>query len=216
VANPRPKHLVVEDNDQKGAVIGLMRHNGVPWPPFEDDGWPVYIYVAGSTDGVLKKSTLSTRFKESGLQTLGIITDADDNFPARWNRVKSFCQEVFAAVPTDCPDGGLILTNGGKKFGAWIMPDNKSSGMIETFCRMLIPNKAAPIWGHATAAAGQARTLGAPFRDVHVEKAHVATWLAWQDPPGERMGTAITMKVLDPAALSAAAFVKWFKELYEV
>jgi hypothetical protein len=79
----RPKHLVVEDHDQKGAVIGLMRHNGVVWPRDEAAGWPVYIHVGNSADEVLKRSSLSVRYKESNLRTLGVMVDADDEFEGR-------------------------------------------------------------------------------------------------------------------------------------
>jgi len=212
---PHPKHLVVEDNDQKGAVIGLMRHHGVEWPQ-DENGWPVYIHVGNSAEEVLKRSTLSTRFKESGLQTLGIILDADEEFDARWQRIRAFCDDNFTRVPPQFPRQGLILQGSGTRFGAWVMPDNSSRGMIETFCMALVPSAAAQIWEAAVSSAAAARELGAPFRKVHTEKAQICTWLAWQDPPGERMGTAITRKILDPEAPSAAPFVAWFRELYEV
>jgi hypothetical protein len=141
------------------------------------------IHVGYSTDEVFKRSALSVRFKESGLRTLGIILDADDEFDARWNRVRDFCLLYFATVPARCPDDGLALETDGKRFGAWIMPDNKSCGMIETFCKSLVPNDAATIWKHALSSVVDAKQKGAPFRDVHVEKANIYTWLAFQDPP---------------------------------
>jgi hypothetical protein len=88
--------------------------------------------------------------------------------------------------------------------------------MIETFCKFLIPDEAATIWQYALSVAGTAKQQGAPFREVHTEKANIHTWLAWQDPPGERMGSAITKKILDPNAPYAAPFSAWFKRLYEV
>lgn len=216
MAFPRPKQLVVEDNDQKGAVIGLMRHHGIPWPRQEEAGWPVYIDVGNSAEEVVKKSSLSARLKTSGLSTLGIMLDADDVFESRWASIRAFCLDNFAVVPTSCPADGLVLSENGKRFGAWIMPDNKSGGMLETFCKALVPPDMQHIWNLATQSANHARTKGATFHDVHTEKAHIYTWLAWQHPPGERMGTAISKKILNPVSPAAAPFVAWFKRLYEL
>jgi Protein of unknown function (DUF3226) len=216
VALPRPKQLVVEDNDQKGAVIGLMRHHGIPWPREEEAGWPIYIDVGNSAEEVLKKSSLSARLKTSGLSTLGIMLDADDVFDSRWATIRAFCVENFTSVPSNFPADGLVLSEGGKRFGAWVMPDNRSGGMIETFCRALVPSHMENLWEHAVTSASQAKSKGAPFHDVHTEKAHMYAWLAWQHPPGERMGTAISKKLLNPISPTALPFVAWFKRLYEL
>jgi hypothetical protein len=216
VSISRPKFLVVEDHDQRGAVIGLMRHF-IPWPRNEEDGWPIYIDIGNSADEILRHASLSTRFKSSDLTALGVIVDADDNFVGRWDSLRRFCVTFFNHVPEDFPADGLILRNDeGKGFGAWIMPDNQSRGMIETFCKLLIPTAGEPIWNFALRTTAQAKDYGAPYRDAHEEKANIHTWLSWQDPPGERMGSAITKKILDPGAESANAFVKWFRKLYGV
>jgi hypothetical protein len=115
------------------------------------------------------------------------------------------------------PETGLILCdNNGVRFGAWIMPDNKSGGMVETFCRCMVPTAAEPLWQFAETSFRESQNHGASWRDVHMEKVHIHTWLAWQDPPGERMGAAITKRILDHTAAACQPFVQWFRDLYQL
>lgn len=207
--------MLVEDTDQRGAVIGLMRHH-IPWP-HEPASWPVTIEIKGSSDQVLDFEEIDTRLLGSGLRALGIVFDADDKFDTRWGKLKEFCARRFNNVPKEFPEGGLIIANSaGLRFGAWIMPDNKSVGMLEHFCKLLVPATGIALWSHAEDAVKAAKKIGAPWRPTHGEKATIHTWLAWQDPPGERMGTAITKKILDPTSPHAQPFVEWFRNLYEV
>lgn len=87
---------------------------------------------------------------------------------------------------------------------------------MEIFLRYLVPNEHEIIWAHAVEAVKRGREAGAPCRDVHVAKAELFTWLAWQDPPGYSPGIALTKKILDPASSHADGFVKWFTGLYRV
>lgn len=94
------------------------------------------------------------------------------------------------------------------------MPNNSAAGMLETFCANLIPEEQQKSWQQADAAMKLARGVGAPWRDCHSSKAQIHTWLAWQDPPGERIGIALTKKTLDPQSSGSQKFVEWFKKLY--
>jgi AAA ATPase domain len=64
-------------------------------------------------------------------------------------------------------------------------------------------------------ATAQARALGAPFRDAHREKAELHAWLAWQDPPGQQLHAAVRAHALPPAPPVTAAFVAWFRRLFD-
>jgi len=120
-------------------------------------------------------------------------------------------------MPENLPIDGLIIENGNsKRLGVWIMPDNQSAGGLEVFLRYMIPSESAQVWDHAINSTAAARKLGAPYRDCHCPKANLYTWLAWQDEPAQRAGEALTKKILDPHAPSAAAFVKWFRDLYRL
>ncbi|PPQ26751.1 DUF3226 domain-containing protein [Rhodopila globiformis] len=215
MSSVKSKQLLVEGQDDKFAVVGLMEHY-IPWPDKRDDA-PVFVDAVGSVTEILSATYLRTKLKESSLQILGIMLDADDAPASRWESFRAICRPMFPTFPAELPPGGLIIENaGGIRLGFWLMPDCSSSGMLESFLRHLVPVPAEPLWQHARTSFDAARSLGAACRVVHSDKARVHTWLAWQDPPGESLGRALTRKTLDPKAPAAAAFVSWFKRLYRL
>jgi hypothetical protein len=209
----RPKQLLVEGQDDKFAVVGLMEHH-ISWPDKRDEA-PVFIDAIGSVSEILNANYIRIKLKESDLEILGFMIDADDEPKSRWDSFRSLCGQAFPNLPAVLPAEGLVIQNEhGLRLGFWLMPDCASSGMLETFLRHLVPNPAEPLWQHAAESFDAAVSLGAACRPVHADKAKIHTWLAWQDPPGDSLGRALTKKTLDPAAPTAAAFVTWFKQLY--
>lgn len=207
--------MLVEDEDTRGTIIGLMRRRLGKWGTSKEE-WPVHIRTAGSADAVLKESGLVAGLQESLVKTFGIIVDSDTNPEGRWQRIRDFCRLHRDDVPDQCPSKGLIIDGIlGRRFGAWIMPNNQDLGMIENFCHGLIPTEDG-IWGFAQTCTEEAKRKGAPYIDAHRYKAEMHTWLAWQAPPGERMGSAITNGILCYDAECAQPFVQWFRELYGI
>ena len=204
MAMPRvnPNQLLVEGSDDLHAIVSLMEHH-MHWPD-DPRKRPVVIAFAGSAEELLEPAYLSTAYKRSGLRNMGLILDADKAFASRWSGARRFCEKFFTSVPAKLPKVGLILEDTeGKRCGVWIMPDNTSVGMLETFCAHLVPSKRTDLWTFADEAIETARAKGGDWRDCHRDKARMHTWLAWQDPPGERIGLP-----------SAQTFVTWFKKLY--
>lgn len=213
----QPKRLLVEGKDDLAVVVHLMKHH-VHWPQDEKQR-PVFIEMARSADEILDEPFLRVKLKESGLQTLGMVIDSDDKLDARWKRVQQLFKPTFPAMPQQMPKDGLITDNeDGLRLGVWFMPDCVSPGMLETFLRFLVPShhEAVALWQYAEAAFVEAKRRNCPCRPTHDDKARIHTWLAWQDPPGERLGLALTRKILDPHAPYAAPFVAWFKRLYDL
>lgn len=209
----KSKQLLVEGIDDLLAVVGIMEHH-VAWPR-EKNRAPVFIDRAGSIDELLDTTYLHTKFKESGLEILGIMVDADDRPGGRWQSFRSLCRDIAPNLPDELPKNGMIVDcQMGLRLGFWLMPDCASEGMLETFLRYLVPTSTESLWVLAQRAVREAKQAGALYRDTHTAKANVHTWLAWQDPPGERLGMAATKKIFDPHAGAAAPFVSWFIELY--
>jgi len=158
--------------------------------------------------------------QETGVKALGIVIDANASLQGRWTRIQNFCRANGGKnVPKTLPESGLIIDGVlNKRFGAWIMPNNKDDGMLENFCQALVPvNENGSLWDYARDCATRAREqLHAPFIPVHVHKAQMHTWLAWQNPPGERMGSAITQRILKAEMGWGSAFATWFRTLYGV
>lgn len=212
-----PNWCFVEDTDTQAATLALMRHHIPTWPP-GPKGAPVFIKVDTEIHNLLRPATLKTEFQASGRKAMGIIVDAEQQKQSVWNRVLNFAVDRFTDVPADLPEDGLVLVDlEGRRFGIWVMPDNKSNGMLEDFLRTLVPDQAEQLWEHSVNSVATARSeFGAPCREIHLPKAHLHSWLAFQDPPGERIGVAIAKKFLDPASPSATIFVDWFKRLFQL
>lgn len=103
--------MLVEDEDLKAVIIGVMRHHLGYWPPIErKEEWPAHITVAHSAEEVLKENGLIAQLKESSVRALGIVVDANSNFDGRWQRIRNFCLAHSAAViPDRCPETGLAV-----------------------------------------------------------------------------------------------------------
>jgi hypothetical protein len=87
--------------------------------------------------------------------------------------------------------------------------------MLETLLLAIRKDDPA-IWNHVASAVTEAKAAGAPFRDAHRDKAELHTWLAWQDPPGQALGTAAKAHHFDVRSASFAPFVAWFRRLFDV
>lgn len=98
------------------------------------------------------------------------------------------------------------------------MPNNKDDGMLENFCHAMVPAaQNQTLWDYARNSADFAREdYGAQFIPNHLHKAQLHTWLAWQDPPGERMGSAITKRILRAEMGCGLEFATWFRRLYNI
>lgn len=207
--------MVVEGEEDKFALIQLMGCH-IDWPDSRDKA-PVWVEVGGSANEILATGYISSKLKESDVSVLGIVLDADEEIAGRWKRIGSLCADIFPKMPDTIPSEGLILENeDGMRFGVWIMPDNKRSGMLETFLQQLVPDGSMPILEYARHTVMEAREKGATCRESHLDKAYVHTWLAWQDPPGQSFGRAITKSIFDPCSTFAVPFISWFRKLYSL
>ena len=186
---PHPNKLLVEGDDEK-RVIPYFMDAHVVWGDKEKD-WVVRVE---SLDGVdeLKPGVVEAEFNEDGLRNLGIIVDADDDFGARWAQVRDRCLEVAPDFPPALPREGLIHAVGSdKRIGVWIMPDNGSRGMLETFLGLMRATGSDPLWDFAAESCRDARGHGASYTDAHFDKSRIHSYLAWIEPPGLQMHQAV-------------------------
>ena len=190
------KHLLVEDSATKYAVIELMRQH-ISWGKNPHE-WPVNVEALGGVDNVLDKPKLKVKFKESELASLGLIVDADSDFGRRWKAIQDICSALGGNPPRTCPENGLDLEIDGKRFGVWIMPDNQSAGMIETFCRVLVPESERKLWDFAGECVQGAKKIKAPFKNNHIDKAHIHPQRALETPPFTEGRNALSL-LLDVA-----------------
>ncbi len=219
-----PKILLVEGDTEKRLIPELMEQNGINWGVKKKT--VVDIKAFGGYQRVTIEDAISTAFKNSDLTALGIVVDADEFPKRRWQSIRNICLQKISNIPDPLPETGLIMPNAEVneisdkiKFGIWMMPDNKERGMLETFLAYLLPDTGDaedPLWGYTEEAIAQAKQKGAPFKDVHRDKAKIHTWLAWQDEPGRQLHQAVKQRILDPNHPRGQAFVRWFKALYDL
>jgi hypothetical protein len=153
------------------------------------------------------------RFKESGIDTVGVIIDADENIEARWNKVKAEMNKVFNSFPSDLPSQGLIYEENGKKAAVWIMPNNQLNGMLENFIQFLIPEDdllIEKIKDHLQQIESEELNK---YNEIHRPKAEIHSWLACQEDPGTPMGLSITKRYLTAEPDDCTNLINWLTNL---
>ncbi len=213
--------LLVEGSTEKRAIPELVEANGIIWEispkmpiVFIDD------YAGGDTK-VVKSAVISNELNVANRQALGLIVDADENCINRWQSIRSACINFIPDLPQDIPPAGLVHKTEKKngkpvKFGVWIMPDNQTGGMLETFLAYLVKDENEVLWQYSKQVVSEAKSKGANYKPTHIDKANIHTWLAWHNEPGSQLHIAVKKKILDPQHPKAQAFINWFKALYNL
>lgn len=169
---------------------------------------------ADGIDAVMRG--IPVRLKQPDFEALGILVDANENLQGRWesiiNRLRN---EGYHTLPNTPVVGGLILDQQEKpKVGAWLMPNNQSSGILEDFVRYLIPvNDLIVPKANQYVQSVEIDELN-DYPNQHHSKAVVHAWLACQENPGMPMGQAITARVLLHNTSLAEDFVDWLQRLF--
>ena len=202
------KLLLVEGNDDEHVFKHICGNRGIPRLddviPHEGD-WD----LLESLSGRLKASN------EEG-DVVGVVLDADADLDARWQSVRNrFITAGYQNIP-DVPDpSGTILYSPGDSLlpraGVWIMPDNQTTGKLEDFLRVLVPQPNA-LFDHVNSSVDSIPNVR--FSQNDKPKAVIHTWLAWQKEPGKPYGTAITAHFLDPGLPQANVLVSWLERLF--
>jgi hypothetical protein len=156
-------------------------------------------------------------FKQSGLEALGVIIDADTDISYRWHKMSALISFLGFSVPAELPTNGLIVINEDNiKIGVWIMPNNNINGMLEDFIAFLVPkdDQLLPIVNQTLDnIEGQGLNK---YSSVHRSKATIHSWLSLQEDPGTPMGLAITKRFLTTEEQTCGLFIKWLSELFNI
>ena len=159
---------------------------------------------------------LSVQLKITGdLVAVGVVVDADMDVSARWQSLRDVLLKAgYANVPSTPNTGGVILQQEEKpRVGLWIMPNNTLPGMMEDFFRLLVPPRDT-LWERAKLCLGDIPETERLFSENALIKAHVHTWLAWQETPGLPMGQVINRRWLNADAPEALQFIGWLRRLF--
>lgn len=157
---------------------------------------------------------------DAAIERAAIVVDADTaadgglGFASTLQRVSGLLVSKGYSEAEALPSGGYQFQHpdGLKPFGLWIMPDNRSEGMLENWISQCVSAGQQELFNHATTTV---TALQNPlFNEIHRTKADVATWLAWQKKPGEDLYTCITNELLDNNAALYTGLVTWLRVIF--
>ena len=196
MASANPNMLLVEGKEERLIVPHFMDRY-VVWGDKPEE-WLVLIKAHEGVDDLLEPGNIEAESKSRGLKALGVLIDADDQFASRWSRLRDRCLRIAADFPVDLPLEGLIHQNDdGLRIGVWIMPDNQSRGMLETFLGSVVTATLEPLWIFSQESCRNSRDHGAPYSDPHYDKACIYTFLAWLEPPGRSLNVSVQARAFD-------------------
>lgn len=202
---PAERVLWVEGKDDQAVVYGLCVAHSLP-EIFE-------VQLRGGVETLLNGLGLALRGEP--IERLGVMVDANGDANARWSEVARIARAEGYAVFPDAPEiGGTIIpaSEALPRLGVWIMPDNGSPGALEDFAALLVPEDDV-LWERAGEAVDAIPEHDRLFPASRRSKAHMHTWLSWQEQPGSPMGQAIGKGDLDAHAPAAQRFVGWLRRL---
>ncbi len=205
---PGKKILLVEGIDDEHVLKHLCGQRGV--------GKLDEIKPQGSVEQLLEN--FPVRLKESEIEILGVVLDADTDLAGRWDALRQRLKQAgYGGVPDHPAANGTILAPPPDtllpRFGVWIMPDNQSKGILEDFLRFLVPT-GSRLFEHVKSSVAGIPEEERRFSQLAEPKAIIHTWLAWQEEPGKPLGTAITAKFLNPNVSQVDLLVAWLKRLF--
>ena len=200
--------LLVEGVDDQHVIKHVCLSRDVPLP---DEIIP--------HDGIERLiEAIPVRLKVIETEALGVVLDADLDLAGRWAALRHrLTQAGYDRVPQQPAADGTILVAPANsllpRFGVWIMPDNRSKGILEDFLRFLVPS-GSRLFEHAKSSVASIPEGERRFSQAAEPKAVIHTWLAWQKEPGKPLGTAITARFLDPNVAEVDVFVGWLQRLF--
>ncbi len=205
---PGRKILLVEGIDDEHVLKHICGERGV--------GQLDEIKPQGSVLHLLEHFPI--RLKESDVEAVGVVIDADTDVEARWRSLRDrLTRAGYQGVPTNPLPTGTILAPPPvsllPRVGIWIMPDNQNRGILEDFLQFLVPS-GSKLFGHVKSSVTTIPDGERRFSQLAEPKAIIHTWLAWQREPGKPLGTAITAKFLDANVAQVDVLVAWLKALF--
>jgi hypothetical protein len=200
--------LLVEGTSDSSVISSLWRKRQRTDPPFDID-------VRWGLNNL--RDAFRASFFGSEVGRLGVVVDADANIAKRWPAFYQVLREHrYAPVPRTLGAEGLIIRDLHRNVpsvGVWVMPDNINAGRLEDFVARIVHANDS-LWTHTGNIVATLPPELRRFKDQHVVKAHVYSWLALQEEPGIRLGPAVTRNLLDTNAEAAVRFVTWLSRLF--
>jgi hypothetical protein len=162
--------------------------------------------------------TLLGQLADGQTSRLAVVVDADStaNGGGYTQAIKKITDILtphgFFLAPNTV--GGIVFkhNDGLADFGLWVMPNNSDEGMLEDWIKQCIHPNEQDLFTHAKSVVA---TLPSPkFKPIHLSKAEVATWLAWQKQPGHGPYRAVEDKLIDPSGTQYKNLIAWLNHIF--
>ena len=153
---------------------------------------------------------------KSEAEVVAVICDADEDCAKRWKEIKAACRRGGLELGDEAisTEGFIWIRPGQRKFGCWIMPDNRQSGALEG--RLLDGIALAEqqlLREQARAFIERVEPRLFPDTEAALQKATLRAWFAVQEEPIWLPSFAVEHLLLLPKLEENDAFVAWLREL---
>ena len=202
-----PRILLVEGKDDQHVMWNLCKHHELP-----------ETFVIDNKEGVTNVlDAFEAEIVAPEKDCVGILIDADTDLLARWSKISSILtRRGYSEVPLSPNPNGIIISQEDKPtIGIWLMPNNSLPGELEDFIAFLVPQRESNLlWTYASQCLDGLPKTAERYPEQDRSKAHVHTWLAWQNEPGKPLGQAITARYIDANAPDARQLIEWLRGLF--
>lgn len=138
-------------------------------------------------------------------------------FPETWKKITEILEREnydIAGQKITTPGGYIFKNkNGLPNVGLWIMPNNKEGGFLENFVKQSLAVSENKLFSYIDTVLKKLPETR--FSELHLAKAEVATWMAWQKVPGQAMASAVSGGLIDMKTGVAKEFIVWLTKVYK-
>ena len=203
-SGPATRILLVEGTDEKYVTQRLCERE-----------YPSLAFTILNKGGVDKLiPSITGEASRSGLQAIGILLDANEDFSGRWQQVTDRLRRIGINPPDSPHPNGTIIDGTPRKprVGIWIMPDNEATGELEDFVIQMIPDGDA-VWPLSKRYIDEIPRAEQRFPSKKTPRAQLYAWLAARED-FRQMGLAIRAGDLSVDGELCQKFVAWLTKLF--
>ncbi len=161
---------------------------------------------------------LLNQLSDAQITHLAVVVDADseDNgggYNRAIDRVTEIVKSYGFTLASDSVGGILFQHDDGlADFGLWVMPNNCDEGMLEDWIKSCVHSDEHKLFAHAETVVDTLPQT--KFKSIHISKAEVATWLAWQKQPGHGLYRAVEDQLIDMNSELFLELKDWLTHIY--
>ncbi len=158
------------------------------------------------------------QLSDATVTRLAVIVDADsEEDGGGYNRAIERITEIvkpYGFTLASNPVGGIYFQHDDDlaDFGLWVMPNNCDEGMLEDWIKRCVHSNENKLFTHAQEVVDTLPLT--KFKPIHISKAEVATWLAWQKKPGHGLYLAVEDQLIDMDSELFLELKDWLTHIY--